>query len=283
MSFLAKASKAQQKESSLEPATFEKYRALIYEKSGIALAPGKEALVSARVAKRLRALMLDDHRVYLRLLKEDESGQELIQLLDAISTNVTSFYREPLHFQMLEKIVGEWRGKGQQRFRIWCAASSTGEEPYTIAMTLREVFGTAPVDARLLATDISTKVLARAQEGIYTEERVKPVPKTLLSRYFDKRGLRDTPEYAVRQSLKDMVLFRRLNLATPPFPMRGPLDIVFCRNVMIYFDNQVRSRLLGEIHRLLKPGGYLFVGHAESLTGMVSPFKLVRPSVYWKV
>lgn len=283
MSFLAKASKAQQKESSLEPATFEKYRALIYEKSGIALAPGKEALVSARVAKRLRALMLDDHRAYLRLLKEDESGQELIQLLDAISTNVTSFYREPLHFQLLEKIVGEWREKGQQRFRIWCAASSTGEEPYTIAMTLREVFGTAPVDARLLATDISTKVLARAQEGIYTEERVKPVPKTLLNRYFDKRGPRDTPEYAVRQSLKDMVLFRRLNLATPPFPMHGPLDIVFCRNVMIYFDNQVRSRLLGEIHRLLKPGGYLFVGHAESLTGMVSPFKLVRPSVYWKV
>lgn len=267
----------------MEQATFEKYRALIYEKSGIALASGKEALVSARVAKRLRALNLDNHRAYLRMLHEDESGQELIHLLDAISTNVTHFYREPLHFQMLEKIVAEWRQNGQQRFRFWCAASSTGEEPYTIAMTLREVFGSAKVDARLLATDISTKVLARAQEGIYSEERVKPVPKSLLGRYFDKSGPRGAAEYTARQSLKDMILFRRLNLATPPFPMRGPLDAVFCRNVMIYFDNQVRSRLLNEIYRLLKPGGYLFVGHAESLTGMMSPLKLVRPSVYWKV
>lgn len=266
----------------MEQAVFDKYRKLVYDKSGIALAPGKEALVSARVAKRMRALNLDDHRAYLRLLDDDSSGQELVQLLDAISTNVTSFYREPLHFEMLSQLAAQHLASGGRKFRVWCAAASTGEEPYTIVMTLLETFGPHLTDVRLLATDISTKVLARATDGVYTEERVQPIPKALLSRYFEKRGQRGDCEYVASQRLKNLILFRRLNLATPPFPMRGPLDVVFCRNVMIYFDNQVRSRLLNEIHRLLKPGGHLFVGHAESLTGMVSPFKLVRPSVYIK-
>jgi chemotaxis protein methyltransferase CheR len=268
--------------SALDQATFEKYRSIIYDKSGIALAPGKEALVSARVAKRMRQLMLDDHRVYLRRLTEDESGEEIVQLLDAISTNVTSFYREPAHFEMLTRLLTEWSHEGQRRFRIWCAAASTGEEPYTIAMTLLDALGGSGADMRILATDISTRVLARAMEGVYGEERVKPIPKPLLTRYFDKTGPRDAISYMAGQPLRNLLLFRRLNLAEPPFPMRGPLDVVFCRNVMIYFDNRVRTRLLDEAYRLLKPGGYLFVGHAESLTGMVSSFKLVRPSVYRK-
>ncbi|MFP4501511.1 MAG: CheR family methyltransferase [Candidatus Hydrogenedentota bacterium] len=266
----------------MEQATFEEYRALIYQKSGIALASGKEALVSSRVAKRMRQLLMDDHRAYLRYLKEDTTGEEIIHLLDAISTNVTSFYRESAHFEILASLLAEWHREGQRRFRIWCAAASSGEEPYTIAMTLLEALGGNGVDMRILATDISTRALASAMEGVYGEERVKAIPKPLLSRYFDKGGARDAISYSARQPLRNLLLFRRLNLSEPPFPMRGPLDVVFCRNVMIYFDNRVRGRLLDEAYRLLKPGGYLFVGHAESLTGMVSSFKLVRPSVYRK-
>ncbi len=267
----------------LDPATFEKYRRLIYEKSGIALTPGKEALVAARVGKRMRELCLSDHDAYLRHLMEGAGDQEIIHLLDAIATNVTSFYREPEHFELLADILRQWRNAGQQRFRLWSAAAATGEEPYTIAITLLETFGPNTVDARLLATDISTKALTRSLQGAYSQERVAPIPRPLLARYFDRRGPRDAPEYAVKQTVKDLIVFRRLNLSTPPFPMHGPLDVVFCRNVMIYFDKWVRARLLEEIHRILRPGGYLFVGHAESLTGMMSPFKVVKPSVYRKI
>lgn len=262
--------------------TFDRFRALVYEKSGISLGDQKEALVSARVGKRMRALSIVDFDEYFEYVVRDESGQELVQLIDAISTNVTSFYRESQHFELLGSLLNQWQAAGQRRFRIWCAASSTGEEPYTIAITVAESLNGSGMDVKVLATDISTRVLAKCQQGIYDAQKVDSVPPALRERYFDRIQEDRQTHYRVKDKLRNLVLFRRLNLATPPFPMRGPMDVVFCRNVMIYFDNQVRHRLLDEVHRLLKPGGYLMVGHAESLTGLVSTFRTVRPSVYVK-
>ncbi len=266
----------------MDARTFNKFREIIYEKSGITLGPGKEALVSARVGKRMRALKMTDHKEYLDRVMNDSTGEEIVQLLDVISTNVTSFFREDAHFRFIEEKVQEWLDQGQTRFRFWSAASSTGEEPYSLAIILSELFNRTNVDAKILATDISTRVLQKCREGRYSEDKVKPVSKVLRDRYFTHDRGDDGPVYTVKPVLQQMVVFQRLNLSTPPFPMQGPFDIVLCRNVMIYFDDTVRKNLLSEIFRLLKPGGYLIVGHAESLTGMLSKFKSVRPSVYVK-
>jgi len=265
----------------MDKKAFETFRAIVYEKAGISLSPNKVALVEARVGKRMRQLKLSDHNEYLDLLLGDSSGNELVHLLDAISTNVTSFFREKAHFDIFGSLIDEWRDCGQRRLRIWCAAASTGEEPYTIAMVIAERMGAAS-DTRILATDISTRVLAQCKEGAYTKDKIEPVPIALRKRYFDEGVSPKGPVFTVKQELKRMVTFARLNLSTPPFPMEGPFDAVFCRNVMIYFDNAVRKRLLDEVSRLLKPKGYLFVGHAESLTGILTGLKTVKPSVYIK-
>ncbi len=263
----------------MDRATFDKFRKLVYDHCGISLGPNKEALVSARVGKRMRALGISEHSAYLQYVTNDDSGAEIVSLIDAISTNVTSFFRESSHFDFLADVFSKWLAQGQQRFRFWSAASSSGEEPYTIAMTLLESLKGNPADVRILATDISTTVLDQCRKGTYRADKLDSVPKALRAKYFSRNK---SDEYVAADSLKNILLFRRVNLATPPFPMRGPLDVVFCRNVMIYFDNTVRQQLLAEVDRLLKPGGYLIVGHTESLTGMLSTFKSVRPSIYVK-
>lgn len=266
----------------MEQRVFEKFRDLIYEKSGITLGPQKVSLVSARIAKRMRTLSIEKHEDYLKYVLQDESGDELIQLLDCISTNVTSFFRESQHFDFLSSVLSAWRAKGQSRYRLWCAASSTGEEPYSIAMIASEALKMSPCDVRILATDISTRVLELCLRGHYPEARVEPVPRALRDRYFRKSVENAEKVFIVADELRRLITFRRLNLATPPFPMRGPLDVIFCRNVMIYFDDQVRSRLIEEAYRLLRPGGYFIVGHSESLTRCNSKFQIVQPSIYQK-
>ncbi|MCE5229374.1 methyltransferase domain-containing protein [bacterium] len=266
----------------MEAQTFRKFRDIVYAHSGISLGDGKEALVSARVGKRLRALNISDHKGYLKYLEQDGSGEEIVQLLDAISTNVTHFFREPVHFDFVRDCMAKWLGAGQTRFRFWSAACSTGEEPYSLAITLREALGNRQADVKILATDISTRVLNSARAGIFELDKLAKVPPALRDRYFERPDDGRANNRAVRADLRRMIVFQRLNLANPPFPMRGPLDAVFCRNVMIYFDNRVRAALLAEIVRLLKPGGYLFVGHAESLTGMMADLKSVKPSIYVK-
>ncbi|MBD3241638.1 MAG: methyltransferase domain-containing protein, partial [Chitinivibrionales bacterium] len=156
----------------------------------------------------------------------------------------------------------------------------SGEEPYSMAMTLLETCRGYDVDMRILGSDISTRMLTIAQTGVYSAKRMEPVPAGWRATYFDKAGRGDEAEWAVTEKLRKLVVLKRINLTTTPFPMRGPLDIVFCRNVMIYFDDAGRRKLLDEIFRLLKPGGFLLVGHAESLTGMVSKFRSIEPSVY---
>ncbi len=264
----------------MDKRTFDRFRQIVYEKSGISLGDRKEALVSARVGKRMRALNIDDYQTYLRFVLGDDSGAEIVYLLDAISTNVTSFFREIDHFEFLDEIIRRWLAEGQRRLRVWSAACSTGEEPYSLAMTLLESINGQNVDLRILATDISTRALEKCHAAEYDKAKIDGVPYLLRERYFESVRVEDKVSYSARRKLKDLIVFKRLNLSTPPFPMRGPFDVIFCRNVMIYFDNSVRGRLLADMYRLLKPGGYLMVGHAESLTGMVSEFKSVRPSVY---
>jgi chemotaxis protein methyltransferase CheR len=264
----------------MEPATFERFRDVVYDLSGIALGEKKQALLAARLGKRMRALGIGDYEEYLLRLEEDETGEELRSLLDAVSTNVTSFFREANHFDFIRQEMSEWLASGQRRFRFWSAACSTGEEPLSLAMTLLDACLGLDVDIRILATDISGRALGRCAEATYPAERVASVPEELRRRWMTPVRTADGVVYRPRQQVLDLITYRRLNLSVPPFPMTGPFDAVLCRNVMIYFDNAVRARLLDEVHRLVKPRGYLFVGHAESLTGMMSDFRVVRPSVY---
>jgi chemotaxis protein methyltransferase CheR len=280
---LPNASIAEMARAPLDEKTFQRFCELIYEKAGIKLGEGKQSLVDARLGKRMRKLGIKCFRDYLRLVEEDDSGDELVELLDAISTNTTHFFRESSHFERLRHLLQKWEAEGQKRFRIWCAASSTGEEPYTIAMTVREALRDAS-DVRILATDISTKVLRLASQGVYTRQQVSSIPSDLVSKYFHRQQAHhlDEPHFAAGDDLRRLLTFARLNLATPPYPMKGPFDVIMCRNVMIYFDNTVRAGLLTECERLLRPGGYLIVGHAESLSGMLSGLQRIEPSVYTK-
>jgi len=260
--------------------TFRKLTELVYREAGIKLGPHKHALVCARVGKRLRALGLTGFGEYVKLLERDQTGLEVVELLNAISTNVTQFFREPRHFQVLRQLLRQWEQDGQRRCRIWSAAAATGEEPYSIAITMMETLRES-CNAKVLATDLSTRAIERARQGEYEKRHVQQTPLSVLDKYFVKRDDDTGAEtYRVTDELRRMVTFGRINLAKQPYPLRGPLDVVFCRNVMIYFDNEVRKRLLAEMFRLLRPGGHLIVGHAESLSGMLSRFKSVEPSVY---
>ncbi|MFT3837008.1 MAG: CheR family methyltransferase [Myxococcaceae bacterium] len=266
----------------MDSATFAAFRALAYDQAGIDLGPNKAELVSARVARRVKELGLGSPREYADLLAADEGGQELVKFLDAISTNFTSFFREPSHFDELRDHARARLLAGQKRFRFWSAASSSGEEPYTMAMVLADVFDNHNVDWALLATDISTKVLGEASEGIYTAQQVQAVPAQTRARHFKVLRTGGETQYAVNEALKKHVTFARMNLSTPPFPMKGPFDAIFCRNVMIYFDQRVRQGLVSEAERLLAPGANLFISHTETLTGVSSGLSQVRPSVYLK-
>ncbi len=267
----------------IDARSFAAFRELVYGRSGIVLAEGKQALVGSRIGKRMRQLGLTRFPEYLDWVKGRGGEEEVTLMLDAISTNVTSFFRESVHFEFLRARLKEMFRAGKNHLRIWCAAASTGEEPYTLAITVRECDPDPACDIKILATDISTRVLKAAVEGRYPKNRMQGLPMDLAQRYFDRVGSREEPLWSARPQLRTLLRFARLNLATPPFPMRGPMDFIFCRNVMIYFDNPVRQRLIAEFHRLLAPGAFLIVGHSESLTGLTNGFQTVLPSVYRRI
>jgi len=266
---------------SLDRATFERIRDIVYAKSGIVLNDDKATLVAGRLGRRLRELGLAAPSDYLAFLEGDPSGGELTNLLDAISTNVTYFFREPDHFELISQLHSRWIAAGQRRFRYWSAASSSGEEPYTLAMTLHAL-GTSSLDLKILATDISTAILERALAGVYPEKALAEVPRQHQLRYFRRQAGAGPAMYEVTDELRRLITFRHLNLAVFPSPLTGPLDMILCRNVMIYFDQKLRSRLVNEFARLLKPGGCLIISHAESLVGIDVALEMVRPSVYVK-
>lgn len=266
--------------SSSDLATFQK---ILHQKSGIVLTDSKRALVESRVTQRLRALRMDSYGTYLQFLHEDKSGEEMVQLIDVISTNITKFYREPDHFDLLDSTLTNWAEQGMKKCRIWSAACSTGEEPYTLAMTVHKHMVEHRLDLKILATDISTRVLAHAQAGVYAGDRLVTVPEEMKSQYFRAQLSSGKDTYAISEQLKRMIMFHRLNFTVFPYPIKGMFDVIFCRNAMIYFDRDLRTRMVREFARLLKPGGILMVGHSETLMGLNNLYRTIKPSVYLRL
>ncbi len=259
------------------------FQNLLYEKSGIVLTDSKRALVESRVTQRLRALNMDSYSQYLQYVNEDKSGEELVQLIDVISTNITRFFRESDHFDLLESTLSQWAAKGQQHVRIWSAACSTGEEPYTMAMTVEKLVQEHRLDLKILATDISTRVLAQAKAGVYEEDRLANIPDNLKAKYFRRQAGKGAEHFAVSEQLKQMIMFHRLNFTVFPYPIKGIFDVIFCRNAMIYFDRELRTKMVREFACLLKPGGLLMIGHSETLIGLENQYRTVKPSVYQRL
>jgi chemotaxis protein methyltransferase CheR len=258
---------------------FEQIRRLAYEKFGLNLRDGKEELVSARLGKKIRESNFRSFREYYRHVINDASGEALAGLIDALATNHTSFLREPEHFDFLRKtILPVLRSRGS--VEIWCAACSTGEEPYSIVFCLLEEQLARPA-VRVLATDISTKALATAQKAIYPAERFDQFPSDWLHRYFLRGEGQWKGWFRVKTDVRDLVEFRRVNLIEPWGNVR-PFPVIFCRNVMIYFDRPSQTRLVNRLAERLEPGGYLLIGHAESLSGIEHPLRYIRPAVYRK-
>ncbi len=269
--------------------TVQEYRLLrdhVYAQCGINLGDQKMQLVRARLGKRLRALGFTRFGQYYEHVKADQSGDELTRLLDLISTNTTHFYREHKHFDYLRERVAEWSRRPSPRcLRIWSAGCSSGEEPYTIAMVVDDVIRAQQgLQAKILATDLSTRVLHQATRGVYPIDRAANLPAALRQRYLNRvRGGEGEDCVAVSDALKRCVTFARFNLMTPTFPFRNPFDVIFCRNVMIYFDAATQAGLIHRFARCLAPGGILLIGHSESLHNLSQPLRYVAPTIYQKV
>jgi chemotaxis protein methyltransferase CheR len=269
----------------LRPLDFERISRLVYEHCGINLHDGKKELVKARLGKRLREGNFASFSDYHQFITSDEGTDELVAMIDSISTNLTYFFREESHFQKLRGILADIANTHDHRgstllCKIWSAGCSTGEEPYSLAMTLKECLdGTGR--AKVVATDISTRVLRVAMNGIYSEEKIKNLPLPLVKKYLQIGSGRWTGSYRVKKGLRDTVEFMRFNLMEQP-PPEFSFDVIFCRNVMIYFDKLTQGTLVNRFYNCLQKGGYLFVGHSESLTGLDHAFTYIEPSVYRK-
>ena len=264
----------------LQKAQFETISQLLYQLTGINLHPGKHELVKARLTKRLRALGLNSFDAYMEYLRNDHPEGELVAMIEAMTTNKTSFFREPQHFDYLRRQIVP--GLRNRKGRIWSAGCSSGEEPYSIAILLNEAIQDFVLwDISILATDLSSRMLAHARKGVYDTNHLRDVPPVLISKYFTCIETRPPRLYQVVDPLRRHVHFGRLNLMGE-WPMRGPFDVIFCRNVMIYFDKSAQEQLVDRFWRLLKPGGYLFVGHAEGLVSLSHQFRYVHPAIYVK-
>jgi chemotaxis protein methyltransferase CheR len=265
----------------LSPEEFDRIRLLARERFGMDLRQGKQELVKARLGKLIRNNGFTSFGHYIDHIVSDRSGESLLHLIDALTTNYTSFLREPAHFDFLvQQLLATW--KDRRYVRIWSAACATGEEPYSIACALLDRLGPASgLQFQILATDISTRALAAAEQGVYPADRLRDVPAAWLSRFFLKGYGRREGHFKIRPEVRSRVEFRRLNLIEP-FSHPEPFALIVCRNVMIYFDRPVRQLVVERLCGCLEPGGYLFVGHAESLAGLRSGLQYVRPAIYRK-
>lgn len=266
----------------LGDAEFDFIRHVIVENAGIVLGPNKRQLVQGRLARRLRELDLPSYEAYCDHVRES-GPEELVGLINALTTNVTAFFRENHHFDALASYMipeALQRNQATRRMRIWSAGCSTGEEPYCIAMVGSEGLPShARWDLKILATDIDSDVIATARQGIYPLERLSAVPQDRLRRCFRKGVGPNAGQALIQPDIARLVSFRTLNLQQA-WPMKGPFDIIFCRNVMIYFDQATRERLIARFAELLTPGGYLCLGHSESIHAGTAPFRLVGKTIY---
>jgi chemotaxis protein methyltransferase CheR len=271
-------------EKNLPDRVFQQFSQLVYDQCGINLHDGKKALLQARLNKRLRITGITSYEEYFKYITSPGSPDEFIHFLDSVSTNLTYFFRESQHFDFLNGVLPDLLARKQKegvsKIRIWSAGCSTGEEPYSLAMcVLALIPDSLRWDFRILATDISTRVLEAAYRGVYSEEKVQKVPLGMRQAHFRKISENGGTLYEVSPNIKRIITFRRLNLKDA-YPFKGQFDFIFCRNVMIYFDKKTQEELVNKMASFLTPGGYLFVGHSESLTGLTHKLTYVRPAVY---
>jgi len=264
---------------------FGELKSFIYQELGIHLTEEKKSLLVGRLQGLARAKGVNNFHDYLQCVKSDHTGLEMKVFADRISTHHTFFNREPEHFEFLKttvlpEIIRNLKAKNQRDIRLWCAAASSGEEPYTLAMVLREALGQefASWEAGLLATDLSDPVLDKARLGFYPDDQVLSLGKARVDKFF--RKVQDG--YEVQPFLKKDLTYRRFNLVSPSYPFKKPFDVIFCRNVLIYFDQATKDKVVANLSSFLKPGGYLFVGHSESLGRGQETLRYVRPAVYRK-
>lgn len=257
-------------------ADFDRIRALIYQRAGIALADHKTEMVYSRLAKRLRVLGLQRFKDYVALLQADETGPEWEHFTNALTTNLTAFFREAHHFPILADHVRRRSGP----IRVWSCAASTGEEVYSIAIVLAETLGSGTYSTSVLGTDIDTRALAAAQQAIYPFSAVDNMAPERLRRFFQKGTGTRAGKVRVSATLRNMIEFRPLNLSGSNWGVDGQFDVIFCRNLMIYFDRETQARILNGFARVTKPGGLLFAGHSENFSGMTSAFNLRSKTVY---
>lgn len=259
----------------LSAASFTAIRELIFSVAGIAMTTEKEELVKARLAKRLRELKIAGYEEYLERIQTDRV--ELSNMVDVLTTNKTSFFREQQHFDyLIQEVFPAWKSARSPR-RIWSAGCSSGEEPYTLGMLLREHL--PKIDVRILATDLSTRVLARAKAARYAAPTVQDIPSALRARYLERVTEDGQVAFQVSSEVTQLVSFARLNLMGD-WPMRGQFDLILCRNVMIYFNDDTRTTLGRRFAQHLAPDGVLMIGHAESLAALDQPLQLIRPAIY---
>jgi chemotaxis protein methyltransferase CheR len=266
-------------------ADFDSLRTLVKTQSGITLGDAKRELVYGRVSRRLRALGLSAFADYRRILAGPDGQAEMIEFINAVTTNLTSFFRESHHFDFLRDDYLRKRAadaKGSRRIRIWCSAASTGEEPYSIAISVAEAIPEwERWDIRILATDLDTNVLQTCVNGVYGEDRVRGMQKSRLEKFFDVEGDKGERRYRIKPELASMISFRQLNLMHP-LPMKGPIDIIFCRNVIIYFDKETQRALFSRVAPLQRPGDILILGHSESLLKVSDAWSLMGKTIYRK-
>ena len=264
--------------ATLSDTEFQQFKSWLYEAAGINLSPAKKALVAGRLAKRLKHHELSSYGEYFRLITHKSEAAEFQLALDLLTTNETYFFREPKHFDYLRTHILPKVPPGKT-FRVWCGASSSGEEPYTIAMTLADGLASTPWE--IVASDISTRMLEKARSGHYPMERAEDIPRPLLSRHCLKGTGSQAGTFLMEASLRSRVQFMQINL-NESLPKIGEFDIIFLRNVMIYFDMETKRQVVARMLPLLKPGGYFFVSHSESLNGITDSLKMISPSIYRK-
>jgi chemotaxis protein methyltransferase CheR len=255
---------------------FSKIRTLIHQRAGIALSAQKRQMVYSRLARRLRELRLKEFSTYLDFLESDPNGDEWQLFTNALTTNLTAFFREGHHFPVL----ADHAKKCPQPLTVWCSAASTGEEPYSIAMTLIEALGNRSGVASVIATDIDTQVLAKAEAGVFTMEQVAKLSPERLKRFFLRGSGAHAGKVRIRPEVAAMVKFEQLNLLEPKWALKDPFDAIFCRNVMIYFDKPTQGKILQRFAPLMKPHGLLFAGHSENFSFANQILRLRGQTIY---
>jgi chemotaxis protein methyltransferase CheR len=264
--------------AALSEKEFQQFKKMIYDRAGIALSPAKMPLVSSRLAKRLKQHQLGTYGDYFKMITSHGNAAELQIAIDLLTTNETHFFREPKHFDFLKSKILAAHPRGRL-FRAWSAASSSGEEPYTIAMMLAETLGDAPWE--VVGSDISTRVLDKARSGLFPMERVPEIPRNYLTSYCLKGVGVHEGKLLISKQLRERVKFMQINLIEP-IPKLGEFDVIFLRNVMIYFDQETKAGVVNRLLPTLKEDGHFFISHSESLNGVTDALRLVAPAVYRK-